>query len=130
MIRQCHTILSAVFTTAFNDQISQLHPCRGVKTPPVAKKLRTIITPDQFDQLYTALPTPHRPPDGRGPDRQDVGCGVGGSLRRPRLCPGVGYQATTPSPPAAFGTVTLPIAVKVLPVTANASTSPFLPPCT
>jgi integrase len=29
----------------------------GVKTPPVAKKLRTIITPDQFDQLYTALPS-------------------------------------------------------------------------
>jgi integrase len=23
----------------------------------LAKKLRTIITPDQFDQLYTALPT-------------------------------------------------------------------------
>ena len=57
VIRQCHTILSAVFTTAFNDQITRLHPCRGVKTPPVPKKLRTIITPDQFDQLYTALPT-------------------------------------------------------------------------
>ncbi len=57
VIRQCHTILSAVFTTAFNDQITPLHPCRGVKTPPVPKKLRTIITPDQFDQLYTALPT-------------------------------------------------------------------------
>jgi integrase len=28
-----------------------------VKTPPVAKKLRTITTPDQFDQLYTALPS-------------------------------------------------------------------------
>jgi hypothetical protein len=57
VIRQCHTILSAVFTTAFNDQITRLHPCRGVKTPPVPKKLRTIITPEQFDQLYTALPT-------------------------------------------------------------------------
>jgi site-specific recombinase XerD len=57
VIRQCHTILSAVFTTAFSDQITRLHPCRGVKTPPVPKKLRTIITPDQFDQLYTALPT-------------------------------------------------------------------------
>ena len=57
VIRQCHTILSAVFTTAFNDQITRLHPCRGVKTPPVPKKLRTIITPGQFDQLYTALPS-------------------------------------------------------------------------
>ena len=27
------------------------YPCRGVKTPPVAKELRTITTPDQFDQL-------------------------------------------------------------------------------
>jgi site-specific recombinase XerD len=57
VIRQCHTILSAIFTTAFNDQITRLHPCRGVKTPPVPKKLRTIITPDQFDLLYTALPS-------------------------------------------------------------------------
>jgi site-specific recombinase XerD len=57
VIRQCHTILSAVFTTAFNDQITRLHPCRGVKTPPMPKKLRTIITPEQFDQLYTALPS-------------------------------------------------------------------------
>ena len=57
VIRQCHTILSAVFTTAFNDQITRLHPCRGVTTPPVPKKLQTIITPDQFDQLYTALPS-------------------------------------------------------------------------
>jgi integrase len=57
VIRQCHTILSAVLTTAFDDQITRLHPCRGVKTPPVPKKLRTIITPDQFDELYTALPS-------------------------------------------------------------------------
>jgi site-specific recombinase XerD len=57
VIRKCHTILSAIFTTAFNDQLTQLHPCRGVKTPPVPRKLRTIITPDQFDQLHTALPT-------------------------------------------------------------------------
>jgi hypothetical protein len=27
VIRQCHTILSAVFTTAFNDQLTRLHPC-------------------------------------------------------------------------------------------------------
>jgi hypothetical protein len=60
VIRQRHTILSAVFTTAFNDQITRLHPCRGVKTPPVAKKLRTIITPDQFDQLYTGPAGPQR----------------------------------------------------------------------
>lgn len=30
---------------------------QGCEDPPVPKKLRTIITPEQFDQLYTALPT-------------------------------------------------------------------------
>lgn len=57
VIRQCHIILSAIFTTALNDQLIQLHPCRGVKLPPVAKKVRTIITPEQFDALHAALPT-------------------------------------------------------------------------
>lgn len=54
-IRFCMTVLSAVFTTALNDQVIVLHPCKGVKTPPVAKKKRTIITPEQFDDLYAAL---------------------------------------------------------------------------
>lgn len=49
-------ILSAVFTTALNDQVTFVHPCKGVKTPPVAAKPRTIITPEQFDTLYWALP--------------------------------------------------------------------------
>jgi integrase len=49
-------ILSAIFTTALNDQVTFLHPCKGVKTPPVAVKPRTIITPEQFDVLYAALP--------------------------------------------------------------------------
>ncbi|MGZ4618842.1 MAG: hypothetical protein ACXV3F_08990 [Frankiaceae bacterium] len=56
VIRQFHTILSAVFTTAFNDRMTRWHPCHGVKAPPVAEKPHTIITPD-LDQLYTALPT-------------------------------------------------------------------------
>jgi integrase len=55
VIRSCFAILSGIFTTAFNDQITHLHPCRGVKTPPVPKKLRTIVTPDQFDKIYAAL---------------------------------------------------------------------------
>jgi hypothetical protein len=32
------TVLSAIFTTALNDQVTFLHPCKGVKTPPLAKK--------------------------------------------------------------------------------------------
>jgi integrase len=54
MIRYCMTILSAVFTTALNDVI-HLHPVRGIKPPPVPKKKRAIITPEQFDQLHLAV---------------------------------------------------------------------------
>jgi site-specific recombinase XerD len=56
VIRSCMVILSAIFTTALNDQILYLHPCRGVKTPTVARKVRQIITPEQFDTLYCVLP--------------------------------------------------------------------------
>ena len=56
VIRSCFAILSAIFTTAFNDQLTALHPCRGVKTPPVPKKMRAIVTPTQFDEIHTHLP--------------------------------------------------------------------------
>ncbi len=56
VIRYCKAILSAIFTAALNDVV-HLHPVRGVKSPPVAKKTRVIMTPEQFDQLYLALPT-------------------------------------------------------------------------
>jgi integrase len=55
-IRNNKAILSAIFSTALNDQVTFLHPCKGVKTPTVPVKPRTIITPGQFDQLYQALP--------------------------------------------------------------------------
>jgi hypothetical protein len=55
-IQKNKIILSAIFTTALNDQVTFIHPCRGVKTPPVAAKSRTIITPEQFDLLYKELP--------------------------------------------------------------------------
>jgi hypothetical protein len=32
-IRSCFVVLSAVFTTALNDQVTFLHPCKGVRTP-------------------------------------------------------------------------------------------------
>jgi integrase len=45
-------LLSAIFTTAFNDQLIQVHPCRGVKTPPVPRKPRQALSPQQFDAIY------------------------------------------------------------------------------
>lgn len=55
-IRHAKEVLSALFTTAFTDQVVMLHPCRGVKTPTVPKPAIRIITPEQFDAIYAALP--------------------------------------------------------------------------
>lgn len=54
-IKNNKALLSVIFTTALNDQVIYLHPCKGVKTPTVAVKPRTIITPTQFDTLYAHL---------------------------------------------------------------------------
>lgn len=56
-IRSNKIILSAVFTTALNDFVIALHPCRGVKTPTVAVKEYRILTPEEFDRLHAVLPT-------------------------------------------------------------------------
>ncbi|GAC1608958.1 MAG: hypothetical protein NVS3B26_08080 [Mycobacteriales bacterium] len=55
-IRHTKIVLSAIFTTALNDAVVQLHPCRGVKTPTVPRKQFRIVTPEQFDTIYAALP--------------------------------------------------------------------------
>ena len=56
-IQYCKSsILSSIFTTALNDQVTYIHPCQGVKIPTVPATPRTIITPEQFDAFYTALP--------------------------------------------------------------------------
>jgi integrase len=56
-IQYCKSsILNSVFTTALNDQVTHIHPCRGVKIPTVPATPRTIITPEQFDAIYGALP--------------------------------------------------------------------------
>jgi integrase len=49
-------ILSAVLTSAVDDQVLFTNVCRLVKTEPVPKKAMVIVTPDQFDQFYNALP--------------------------------------------------------------------------
>jgi len=49
-IQKVRFILSAIFTAALND-VTHLHPCKGVKTPTVPKKPLKIITPEQFDTI-------------------------------------------------------------------------------
>jgi integrase len=55
-IRHSKIVLSAIFTTALNDQVTLLHPCKGVKTPTVPVKSFRIITPEQFEQIFAAIP--------------------------------------------------------------------------
>lgn len=55
-LRLNKTILSSIFTTALNDQVTMLHPCKGVRTPPVASKPLRIVTPEDFDTFYGHLP--------------------------------------------------------------------------
>jgi integrase len=56
-IQYCKSsVLSSVFTTALNDQVTYIHPCRGVRIPTVPATVRTIVTPEQFDEIYDALP--------------------------------------------------------------------------
>jgi integrase len=53
-----YAILNSIFTTATQqDRIIPFHPSRGVRTPTVPSKPRQIITPEQFDAIYQALPT-------------------------------------------------------------------------
>jgi integrase len=54
-IQKLRFVLSAIFTTAMDD-VTFLHPCKGVKSPTVSRKPLKIITPEQFDAIYQALP--------------------------------------------------------------------------
>ncbi|WP_243793832.1 site-specific integrase [Saccharopolyspora gloriosae] len=57
-LARCKTVLSAIFTTAFNDRIIHFHPCTGVTTPAVPKRPLCILTPTEYDALHTALAAP------------------------------------------------------------------------
>jgi integrase len=56
-IRHCKIVLSAIFTTALNDMVIGLHPCKGVKSPTVPVKEYRILTPEEFDRLYAVIPS-------------------------------------------------------------------------
>jgi integrase len=55
-IRHQKIILSAIFTTALNDFVISLHPCRGVKAPTVPVKEYRVITPTEITRLLEAMP--------------------------------------------------------------------------
>lgn len=55
-IRHNRIILSAIFTTAVNDLVIPYHPVKGIKTPTVPVPEFRIVTPEEFDAIYRALP--------------------------------------------------------------------------
>lgn len=57
-IRSAMTVVSAIFTTAFNDQLTRVHPCKGVKLPTIARKLRRILAPEQFTAILEQVQDP------------------------------------------------------------------------
>lgn len=57
-IREAKVVLDAILTAAFNDLVIATHPGRGVKTPPVPKKPRRIITAEQYQVIHDALRDP------------------------------------------------------------------------
>lgn len=59
-VRHNKVILSAILATAFEDQVTFLNACSGVKTPPVPRKPLQIITAEQFDDIYHTLPEEFR----------------------------------------------------------------------
>jgi Phage integrase, N-terminal SAM-like domain len=72
-IRLNKTILSAIFTTALNDQVTVLHACKGVKTPPVPRHSygpQSILSGPPADQLL-------------GPTGQDDGAHQDPAAARP-----------------------------------------------
>lgn len=55
-IKHAKAVLDAILTTALNDQVTFLHAGKGVRTPAVARRSPMIISAEQFEQLYEALP--------------------------------------------------------------------------
>jgi integrase len=54
-IANLKNMLSAILTTALNDQVVFIHAVKGVKAPTVPTRPLTIITPEQFEVLYENL---------------------------------------------------------------------------
>lgn len=54
-IRSAKVCLDAILSTAFHDQVTALHAGRGVKTPAVPRKPKTIMTAAHYQLLHDAV---------------------------------------------------------------------------
>ncbi|MEY9934166.1 integrase [Catenulispora sp. GP43] len=57
-INDLRMLLSAVFTTALEDGLVDVHPCKGVKVPHVPSQPRRIVTPEEFDRICRGIHNP------------------------------------------------------------------------
>jgi integrase len=60
-IHKAFITLSALFRTALEDELIKSNPCQGVKLPPMPKKIRHVITKEEFDRLLRQTPEEFRP---------------------------------------------------------------------
>ncbi len=54
-IRVTKAVLDAILTTALNERVTVFHAGRGVRTPPVARKPRRIISAEHYEKIHEAL---------------------------------------------------------------------------
>lgn len=54
--RMLKMVLSAILTSARDDDVIAANPCHRVKTDPVPTRLRAIITPEQFERFLDVIP--------------------------------------------------------------------------
>jgi integrase len=54
--RMCKMVLSAILSSAVDDEIIAANPCRRVRTDPVPAKSLRVVTPAEFEAFLDALP--------------------------------------------------------------------------
>jgi integrase len=54
-VQKAKTVLDAILSTAFTDEITAVHASHGIKTPPVLRKSKKIMTAADFDALHEAI---------------------------------------------------------------------------
>lgn len=60
-IGKAHVVLSSLFNTAVEDGDAKENPCKGVKVPPVATRVRRILTHTEFQKLLAEIPEQYKP---------------------------------------------------------------------
>jgi integrase len=59
-VRKNVVLLSKILNVAIKTRRLQVNECAGVELPPMAKRIMTVATPEQFDRLYSAIPLSYR----------------------------------------------------------------------